>query len=84
MTVVTLVVDLVPKMIFTLHEKHLAKIESRAVIKYLQEELHLKVRMITGDNKHTAFRVAKYVGIPREDILYNSYPEDKKKAVEQY
>ena len=80
----TLVVNQSPSMIITMQERHLAKSESKAVIKHLREGLGLKVRMITGDNKHTAYRVAKYVGISTEDVRYNAYPEDKKRAVEQY
>ena len=37
--------------------------------------------MITGDNKHTALRVAKYLDIPAENVTYRAYPNDKKKAV---
>jgi cation transport ATPase len=71
-------------MILTLHERHLAKSDAMAVIKHLRETLGLKVRMITGDNKYSAHRVAKYVGIAPEDVLHNTYPEDKKRAVEKY
>jgi len=37
--------------------------------------------MITGDNKHTALKVAKYLDIPTENVTYRAYPNDKKKAV---
>ena len=39
--------------------------------------------MITGDNKHAAFKVARHVGIDYEDVVYQAYPEDKKKTVEK-
>jgi len=41
----------------------------------------LKVMMITGDNKHTALKVAKYLEIPEENVTYRAYPNDKKKVV---
>ena len=40
--------------------------------------------MITGDNKHSAIKVAKHLGIPVENVTYSAYPETKKKVVEQY
>ena len=39
--------------------------------------------MITGDNKHAAYKVARHVGIDYEDVVYHAYPEDKKKTVEK-
>lgn len=45
--------------------------------------MNLKVKMITGDNKHAAFKVARHVGINQEDVVYQAYPEDKKKCVEK-
>ena len=39
--------------------------------------------MITGDNKHAAFKVARHVGIELDDVVYQAYPEDKKKTVEK-
>jgi cation transport ATPase len=41
----------------------------------------MKVRMITGDNKHSAMRVARYLGIDTADVLYRAYPEDKRREV---
>jgi P-type E1-E2 ATPase len=40
--------------------------------------------MITGDNKHAAFKVASYLGIDKRDVLYKAYPNDKKTVVEKY
>ena len=38
----------------------------------------MKVYMITGDNKHSALRVAKHVGIHPDNVTYEAYPETKK------
>jgi cation transport ATPase len=65
-------------LIITLEETHLAKIESKEVVHYLKNNLKLKVKMITGDNKHAAYKVARHVGIEQEDVTYKAYPEDKK------
>ena len=40
--------------------------------------------MITGDNKHSALKVAKHLDIPVENVTYSAYPETKKKMVEKY
>jgi P-type E1-E2 ATPase len=58
--------------------------ESRAVVSYLRDTMGLKVKMITGDNQHSALRVARYLGIPEVNVVYRAYPEDKKRAVERY
>ena len=47
----------------------------------MRRNLGLKVAMITGDNKHTALKVAKYLDIPAENVTYRAYPNDKKNAV---
>jgi len=39
--------------------------------------------MITGDNKHSAFKVARYLGIEVKDVVYRAYPSEKQKAVEK-
>lgn len=44
----------------------------------------MKVAMITGDNKHSAFKVADYCGIQREYVTYKAYPADKKKTVQKF
>ena len=38
----------------------------------------MKVYMINGDNKHSALKVAKHVGIEAESVTYEAYPEKKK------
>ena len=52
------------------------------MVKYLQKELGMKVYMITGDNKHSALRVAKHVGIHPDNVTFEAYPETKKNIVE--
>jgi cation transport ATPase len=44
----------------------------------------MRVAMITGDNKHAALKVAKYLGISESNVVYKAYPEDKKKTVEKF
>ena len=66
----------------SLEETHIAKKESKAVINYLKHKLNLRVCMITGDNKHSAYKVAKYLGIEKKDVTYKAYPADKKRVVE--
>ena len=46
--------------------------------------LKLKVGMITGDNKHTALKVAKHLEIPLENVRYRAYPNEKKKTVQGF
>jgi len=70
--------------VISLQETHLAKPESREVLNYLRRKLNLRVAMITGDNQHAAFKVARHLGIDQEDVVYQAYPEDKKKAVERF
>jgi cation transport ATPase len=43
----------------------------------------MRVAMITGDNQHSAYKVARYVGIDIQDVVYKAYPNDKRKAVEK-
>ena len=80
-TVVTLAVGKVPRAVFSLEEEHLTKPEAKAVVSYLHNTLNMNVHMITGDNKHTALKVAKYLDIPTENVKYKAYPNDKKKKV---
>ena len=42
----------------------------------------MQVYMITGDNKHSALRVAKHVGINPDNVTYEAYPETKRSIVE--
>lgn len=62
---------------------HIAKPESRQVVDYLRNTLKLRVAMITGDNKHSAYKVANYLGIDIRDVVYKAYPIDKRRAVER-
>jgi cation transport ATPase len=70
-----------PRIIITLEEAHLAKKEAKEVVNYMRNKLKLKVGMITGDNKHTAVKVARYLDIDLENITYRAYPNDKKNKV---
>ena len=40
--------------------------------------------MITGDNKYSALKVARHLGIPTENVTYQAYPETKLQVVEKY
>ena len=80
-TVVCLAINNFPRFLISLEEKHIAKDEAKAVLNYMRRNLGLKVAMITGDNKHTALKVAKYLDIPAENVTYRAYPNDKKNAV---
>jgi len=62
-TVVILCIDETARLLISMEDEYIAKPESQAIVKYLKEELKLKVAMITGDNEHTALKVANYVGI---------------------
>ena len=77
-TVVILVINKIPQLILALEETHLAKPESRQVIQYLQDVMKLRVCMITGDNKHSAYKVGRYLGIPQENITSRAYPHEKR------
>ena len=74
----------VPSLIISLEEAHLSKPESKYVIQYLQSKMNMRVCMITGDNKHSALKVAKHLNIPIENVTYSAYPETKKKVVEKF
>jgi P-type Cu+ transporter len=67
-----------------MEEAHLAKAESKEVVHYLRNKLGMRVAMITGDNQHAAYKVARHLGIDIEDVVYKAYPEDKKKTVEKF
>ena len=62
----------------SLEEAHLAKPESKKVVSYLQNVLGMRVCMITGDNKHSALKVAKHLGIDFKDVTYEAYPDTKR------
>lgn len=71
-----------PRLIISLEEEHTSKEEAKAVVAYMKHVLKLKVAMITGDNKHTAVKVAEHVDIPLSHVKYKAYPNDKKKFVQ--
>ncbi len=73
-----------PELILSLEEMHIAKPESKEVINYLKNTLKMRVAMITGDNKHAAMKVAKYLDIDANDVTFKAYPSDKKKTVEKF
>jgi cation transport ATPase len=50
----------------------------------MKNELKLQVAMITGDNKHTAIRVANHLGISMKYVDYRAYPNEKKEKVRRY
>lgn len=82
-TVFCFVIDKVPRLVISLEEEHIAKPEAKSVINYLQIEMGLKVAIITGDNKFTAFKVANYLNIKPEMVTYRAYPHQKKKVVKK-
>jgi cation transport ATPase len=51
-------VNNIPRVLISLEEKHIAKDEAKVVLNHMRKEMGLKVMMITGDNKHTALKVA--------------------------
>lgn len=79
-----MVVNGIPQLIISLEEAHIAKIESKEVVKYLTTTMKLRVAMITGDNQHAAYKVARHLGISTKDVVYKAYPEDKKRTVERF
>ena len=81
---VTLAVNGVPQLIISMEEAQATKQESKAVIAYLRNKLKMRIGMITGDNQHAAYKVARYLGIDTTDVVYRASPEDKKKAVEAF
>ena len=50
----------------------------------MREVMGFKVAMITGDNKHAAYRVAQYLDIPKENVTARAYPNEKKKVVKKF
>ena len=62
-TVVILAIDNYPQLIISLEEAHLSKPESKMVVEYLKYKMDMRVCMITGDNKHSALKVAKHLNI---------------------
>jgi len=80
-TVVQVAIDNEIVLIIALQEQHLSKPEAKQVCTYLKDN-GFEVHMITGDHKHSAYKIADSLGIDRERILYRAYPEDKKRKVE--
>ena len=70
-----------PRLVISLEEEHTSKDEAKAVVAYIKDELKLNVAMITGDNRHSAMKVAEHVGIPADNVKYKAYPNDKKRFV---
>lgn len=52
------------------------------MVDYLQNTMKVKVCMITGDNMHSALKVAKHLNIPVENVTYQAYPDTKRQVVE--
>ena len=61
----------------------MTKAEALAVVTHLREVMNLEIAMITGDNEHAAMKVANYLSIPRSNVTFKAYPNDKKTAVEK-
>jgi len=53
------------------------KPDAAATVYELVNRQHLQVYMATGDNRRTAVSVARKLGIPPENVLYEALPEDK-------
>ena len=83
-TVVCMAVENLPRLLVSLEEQHLTKPEALAVVTYMRDVMGFKVAMITGDNKHAAYRVAQYLDIPKENVTARAYPNDKKKVVKKF
>jgi Cu+-exporting ATPase len=80
-TVITMIVDGVPQLIISLEESELAKPEAQQVVAYFQKQMGMRVCMITGDNMHSAFKVADHLNIKRENVTYQAYPDTKRNVV---
>ena len=76
-----MVIDGIPRLLISLEESHLTKPEAPAVVTYLRDVMKMRIAMITGDNKHTAEKVAKFLEIPMKDVTYRAYPNEKKRVV---
>lgn len=49
-TVVCLAIGQTPRLLLSLQEEYLAKPEAKEIVRYMQQEMKIKVAMITGDN----------------------------------
>lgn len=43
----------------------------------------MEVCIITGDNQHSAYKVADHLGIDRENVFANAYPDTKRHVVQK-
>lgn len=77
-------IDKLPQYILALEEEHIAKQEAKQVVDYLKNQLNFRICMITGDNKHSAYKVGRYLGISEENITARAYPHEKRAVVEKY
>lgn len=69
-TVVILAIDNIPSLIISLEESELSKPEANQVVLFLQNKMKMRVCMITGDNMHSATKVAKHLNISMENVTY--------------
>ena len=46
--------------------------------------MKMQVCMITGDNEHSAYKVADHLGISRDKVTHSAYPETKLHVVKSY
>ena len=79
-----MIIDNQPALIISLEESHLSKPESPFVISYLKKTAGYRVAMITGDNEHSAVKVANHLGISRENVVHSAYPWTKRDTVIAY
>ena len=68
-------------MIIALQEKHIWRPEAKNVCNYLRRK-GFEIHMITGDQKHSAIKIANFLEIPHKNVVYRAYPEDKKQRVQ--
>ena len=60
-----------------------AKDDAALTLNVLQRALHIKVFMITGDNKRTASVIARDIGIPPDHIIADVMPDGKVDCVKR-
>lgn len=68
-------------MVIALQEKHICRPEAKNVCNYLRRNGY-EIHMITGDHKHSAVKIANYLDISLQNVVYRAYPEDKKQRVQ--
>ena len=68
-------------MIIGLQEKHICRPEAKNVCSYLRRNGY-EIHMITGDHKQSAVKIANYLDISLQNVVYRAYPEDKKQRVQ--